>query len=503
MTLEKEKTSELFKVAVGLHRNGRLLDAEQVYQKIIETCPEHADALNLLGIVAYQRGNIEIAIDSLNKAVEIEPNCLEYHNNFGNILVASGKLKEAVTCYERVIALNPNYTEAHNNLGNVLVTLGKLEEAIISYENALTINPHHPQVNKNLGETFLKLEKYEHAQKFFHQALFNQYGLTPKKSSRFDASKSNELNRLYASPFKLKDRIDQINYLLENQLIDSSFQNLVERYHSLLNELNSQVHRDPDTPLTEQQAELFAGYYDKIIYYNDAQRVSSSAVNESLDWKSIETSYKTSSVVYFDDFLSTEALEGLRKFCLESTVFFRDSVADIVGSYMSDGFVCSLLYQIIADLKKKLPSVLDGLPLKNMWVYRYASRGSGVKTHTDDASVTLNFWITPDEANLNPNGGSGLVIYDREQPFDWNWVKYNKDKNDPDIIAEINTFLESANSLMIPYRCNRAVLFHSNLFHRSDPFHFYDSFESRRMNITMLFGAQGKENRKEFDFGGH
>lgn len=498
MTSEREKFSELLETAVGQHRSGRLVDAEQAYQMIIEHCPDHGDALELLSIVAYQRGNLDLAIDLRNKAVKINATYPPFHNNLGNALKTSGKLEEAIASYERALALNPNYSEAYKNLGDVLLKLERIDESINFYEQALAINSEYIGAANNLGLAFICKEWYEHAQKVFHQSFFKRYSLPQEKLAKFDPTNLMETGKdsktLNTSRIQLIDRIEQLIYLMEKKLIDSSFENLVDRYHCLLNELNSQVNPVPYTPLTQQQAELFAGYYDRIIYYTDAPHVSGSAVNEGLDWKSIEKSYQASSLVYFDDFLTPDTLERLRKFCLESTVFFRHSEAGFVASYMHEGFNCTLLYQIIADLKRNLPSVLGGLSLNNMWIYRYASRGNGVKTHTDDASVTINFWITPDEANLNLNSGSGLVVYDQKQPFDWDWLKYNVQKDDPHIQAQINAFLETAHSLNIPYRCNRAVIFHSKLFHRSDPFHFRDSFESRRMNVTMLFGNIGKES---------
>jgi len=40
----------------------------------------------------------------------------------------------------------------------------------------------------------------------------------------------------------------------------------------------------------------------------------------------------------------------------------------------------------------------------------------------------------------------------------------------------------------VPYRENRAVLFKSRLFHRSDVTQFANDYENHRINITMLFG---------------
>ena len=41
----------------------------------------------------------------------------------------------------------------------------------------------------------------------------------------------------------------------------------------------------------------------------------------------------------------------------------------------------------------------------------------GIKAHADTAAINLNFWVTPDASNRNPDGG-GLVVYARrEQQF--------------------------------------------------------------------------------------
>ena len=143
MTSEREKFSELLETAVGQHRSGRLVDAEQAYQMIIEHCPDHGDALELLSIVAYQRGNLDLAIDLRNKAVKINATYPPFHNNLGNALKTSGKLEEAIASYERALALNPNYSEAYKNLGDVLLKLERIDESINFYEQALAINSEY------------------------------------------------------------------------------------------------------------------------------------------------------------------------------------------------------------------------------------------------------------------------------------------------------------------------------------------------------------------------
>ena len=54
----------------------------------------------------------------------------------------------------------------------------------------------------------------------------------------------------------------------------------------------------------------------------------------------------------------------------------------------------------------------------------------------------------------------------------------------------IHDFLKNAGaeSITVPYRCNRAVIFDSDLFHETDRITFKDGYTNRRINITMLYG---------------
>ena len=49
----------------------------------------------------------------------------------------------------------------------------------------------------------------------------------------------------------------------------------------------------------------------------------------------------------------------------------------------------------------------------------------------------------------------------------------------------------AGDSLIVPYRENRAALFESRLFHRSDAPEFAAGYENHRINLTLLFGRAG------------
>ena len=97
----------------------------------------------------------------------------------------------------------------------------------------------------------------------------------------------------------------------------------------------------------------------------------------------------------------------------------------------------------------------------------------------------VNFWITPDDANLDAESG-GLTIWDHEAPADWDFEAYNND-----IEASRRFITETgAKPIFISYRENRVAIFNSDLLHETQPVRFRPGYESRRINITMLYGRR-------------
>jgi hypothetical protein len=155
-----------------------------------------------------------------------------------------------------------------------------------------------------------------------------------------------------------------------------------------------------------------------------------------------------------------------------------------LGAFSDQGFISPIHLQIAIELKQKLPKLFGKHSLGKFWAFKYDSiLGKGINVHADFALLNLNFWITPDEYNNNKNSG-GLKVYDAHAPEDWTFQKYNNN------VDEVYKFLNdnNANCTNIPYKFNRAVLFNSAYFHETDKIDFKDGYESRRINITYLFG---------------
>lgn len=130
-----------------------------------------AKALNQLGKVMTQQGDLEQARELYQQAIEVDPNLIESYYDRGNILVKQNKINEAIESYQQAIAIQPNWLEAYITLGDILLQQGKLEDAIQNYEKAISLKPDWVNPYILRGHAFRYLEKLEDAQKSYAQAI--------------------------------------------------------------------------------------------------------------------------------------------------------------------------------------------------------------------------------------------------------------------------------------------------------------------------------------------
>ena len=188
-------------------------------------------------------------------------------------------------------------------------------------------------------------------------------------------------------------------------------------------------------------------------------------------------------LVVIDNFLSAEALAALRRYCWATDMWQVGYADGYVGAFPEHGFAAPLLAQIVEEFRTAFAGICGEHPLKYIWAFKYDSAQRGIGIHADEAAVNVNFWITPDEANLDPESG-GLVVWDKAAPADWDFAKFNGD------VSAIRDFLaeSGAQKVTVPYRANRAVIFNSDLFHETDTIRFRPGYLNRRINVTLLYG---------------
>ena len=466
---------ELFDEAVALSQEGRLVEATELLERVIARAPSHIESWHHLGEALFAQRRLDEAEAARRQLARLAANSAAVHCNLGAVLKARGKSADAIAAFRRALALDPRHFEAQFNLGLTLMDGGALDEAVAELDRALDLRRDFAPAHNLLGFANLRRGRFDEAVARFRDAA----GVTQDHGR--------PVRGTAVSKARIRHDAEQVRYLVQRGRLERRH----APYREALERLERTALRDAggdwQMPVTPAELGAIEPSFNRLLHVAECPHLAGGAVNPALDVPTIEARYhaKRPELMHVDGFLKEEALRFLRQFCLESTIWKRDYPGGYLGAFLSDGFACPLLLQIAEELRLRFPAIFGRHQLNQAWAFKYDSVSQGLKIHADTAAVNVNFWITPDAANLDPERG-GLVVWDREPPDEWDFNEYNNENKEPAVLAFLER--EGAQAVTIPYRQNRAVIFNSNLFHCTDSFNFRDDYESRRINVTLLYG---------------
>lgn len=139
---------------------GDLAAAITGLRELIKKSPEHAGALNLLGIISMQGGRAAEAEALFARAVAAQPAEAGYHNSHAGALHALGRSEEALAAFGRALAINPDYSGAHLNLGGLLVQMGRAAEALPHFERLCMLRPEDAALHFQRAELLCGLRRF-------------------------------------------------------------------------------------------------------------------------------------------------------------------------------------------------------------------------------------------------------------------------------------------------------------------------------------------------------
>jgi Flp pilus assembly protein TadD len=167
MTLQQQ-----FEYGRAHHQAGRLAEAEKIYRQVLARQPDHAEALHLLGVLAMQAGESQMAVELIRRATAICSTNAFYHSNLGNALTDLGQLEQAIASCRHAVSLQPESAEVHYNLGVALQRKGQLDEAIGVYQQAVRLKPDLAAAHRNLAVALKSNGQLDEAIASYRQALW-------------------------------------------------------------------------------------------------------------------------------------------------------------------------------------------------------------------------------------------------------------------------------------------------------------------------------------------
>lgn len=439
----------------------------QSFDKALVLEPANASAQLYRGNALIELKRDAEAIELFDLVLARHPESFDAWSNRGLALYTLKRYAEALESYDKAVAIRADYAPAWTNRGDVLVALNRFDDALASYDGAVARAPDDVRAWYARTVALRKAHRFEEALKCADRVLAAGFDYLPLSSLR---------GWLMCEIGRVTDGLAVVQETAARGLSARAGANRVSLPHKQRHDAEQRAH------LATQGIELEEGG----LYFEVGGKIPGPAVNAAnSEIATVLWQRSRPRLVVVDNLLTHEALEKLRRFCWNSTIWQKSYEKGYLGAMPELGFACPLLAQIADELRETFPAIVGNHPLRKLWAFKYDSRLQGIGIHADQAAVNVNFWIAPDEANLNRDSG-GMVIWDVAAPEDWDVEMYNGDE------GAVRSFLDrvGAKPISVPHRANRAVIFDSDLFHETDSIGFKEGYLNRRINVTMLYGRR-------------
>ncbi len=129
-------------------------EAEQLFQRAIETCPVDERAHCRYAETLWRRGSTDEAIAHMEKAVQLSGGDPQLLVQIGEMHLVRGQFDKAAKQAKQAIHANAQLASAWALQGSVLNQRGQIDEALACYHRALSFQPHYPQVQISVAEIY-------------------------------------------------------------------------------------------------------------------------------------------------------------------------------------------------------------------------------------------------------------------------------------------------------------------------------------------------------------
>ncbi|MGD1276181.1 MAG: tetratricopeptide repeat protein [Tepidisphaeraceae bacterium] len=171
LAVPDENIEQLLELAMSRHQAGQLADAEALYRRILQSEPQDADVIQLLGMACFQLGRREEGLSLVQLSAQLNPQAAECHYNLGTILSDLGRHSDAILSFRQAVALKPDYVGAFHRLGLSLRSLGQWDEAEAALRRTIELCPAFVEAHNNLATVLRAQGDVDQSITVYHRAL--------------------------------------------------------------------------------------------------------------------------------------------------------------------------------------------------------------------------------------------------------------------------------------------------------------------------------------------
>ncbi len=162
-------TTSALSQARRAHMQGHLREAEENVAAVLKQDPHNAEAVHLLGMIAYTAGKTGDAARLFAQALKLEERA-EFHESLGIAAMTLGHREPGIAHLRRAVALKPGLASAHYNLGTALSGIGDFKGAVDAFRKALRHDSNNPLTHVNLGLALVRCGERDESLKHLRRA---------------------------------------------------------------------------------------------------------------------------------------------------------------------------------------------------------------------------------------------------------------------------------------------------------------------------------------------
>lgn len=159
MTTQIEIIQQLLGLADTLMETGETDSARKILEKIIGIDSENVDALNLLCLISFQKGNPKKAIEYLDRTIHILGTSTELLKNRSILLQSANRFRDALNTLSTAATLTPKDASIYSMKAAIFQHLGRLDDAIEQLDKATNADPESSEISCQLSTIKNTIEK--------------------------------------------------------------------------------------------------------------------------------------------------------------------------------------------------------------------------------------------------------------------------------------------------------------------------------------------------------
>jgi len=145
--------------------------ALQHCRKALQNNPKHGGAHHLMGLLLFNSGDQQHALEHLDRAARLLPASESVLTSKARILAILGRTHEALDSYRKAFELAPDSVPVLNQYGEFLRQRGKPKEAMTLFSRAMKHEPRNVETLRCAGNAFNELDMSTRALACFRMAL--------------------------------------------------------------------------------------------------------------------------------------------------------------------------------------------------------------------------------------------------------------------------------------------------------------------------------------------